>query len=110
MLIRLGPHHTNIGNELPRQTPTAVRNDCGQPSIGPNGVRDQSNSRTRSAIRPPYASHSYDLSPLAPLVTPTSLTSDGPLFHRHRQFNVTPVGRPGCASFAGAQVLVKERH
>jgi hypothetical protein len=33
--------------------PTAVRNACGQASMGPNGVRDQSSERILPPISPP---------------------------------------------------------
>src|SRR3954466_4054300 len=53
MLIRSGPHHTNIGTGLLRQMSTAGRSAGGQCAIGPSGVRDQSNARTREPMSPP---------------------------------------------------------
>src|SRR5688572_3740134 len=53
MLVSCGPHHSIIGNRLPRQMLTAVFRLCGHRSIGPSGVRDQSNARTRAAMSSP---------------------------------------------------------
>src|SRR6186997_201859 len=50
MLICVGPHQTNIGKRELRQILTAISRLCGQLSIGPRGVADQSKSRTRCAI------------------------------------------------------------
>src|SRR5688500_1636890 len=50
MLMSCGPHHSIIGNRLPRQMLTAVRRLCGHLSIGPIGVFDQSSPRMRAAM------------------------------------------------------------
>src|SRR5678815_4956401 len=52
MLIRCGPHQTNIGNRELRQMPTATRRLCGHCSGTPSGVLAQSKARTLSAISP----------------------------------------------------------
>src|SRR5688500_9783408 len=52
MLIRSGPHQTNMGNRELRQMPTAVRRLGGQAEGSPRGVEDQSKSLTRAAMSP----------------------------------------------------------
>src|SRR5712664_182792 len=53
-----GPHQSNIGNRLPRMTPSMVFILLGQSSAGPSFVLGQSVERMSAAISPPPTNRS----------------------------------------------------